>query len=148
MNMDAAYDQASRRARMRIVIRDTRGKVKLGAMTRIVNGKCPMHAEMNAVLFGVGIVRGRGFEEVEVESDSALVVQEINKAGVSFWEWAALTREVVSLAAKFKTCRFSNVRRFANSLAHSITGVECPEGEIIVSEHLLSFIDNVDAVLD
>ncbi|XP_022747926.1 uncharacterized protein LOC111297471 [Durio zibethinus] len=53
---------AGETTRLGMVTRDSRGIVKLSAATYTSNNQSSLHAEMHVILFGVGIVKKKGFE--------------------------------------------------------------------------------------
>ncbi|XVF43908.1 hypothetical protein PTKIN_Ptkin02bG0079200 [Pterospermum kingtungense] len=103
LNVDASYSQVILAAR----------KIFTG-----ITG--PLHAEIHAVLFGLEIVQQQGLRVQLVESDSLLVVLEINKGVQSRSEWRNIIMDICVLKQLCGVRTFSHSKRAANKLAHSI----------------------------
>ncbi|XVF37873.1 hypothetical protein REPUB_Repub20aG0048500 [Reevesia pubescens] len=80
---------------------------------------------MFAVLFGLQVVEDSNFTHLHVESDSLLIVRELNKQSPSFWEWSCISPDIHSLSASFDLCLFKYVPHAINGLAHDIAKLEC-----------------------
>ena len=66
VNTDAAYDQASKQAKLGVVIRDHYRKVLVCALKK-VQADNPLHAEMLAMELGLKMACGKGFSKVIIE---------------------------------------------------------------------------------
>ncbi|XP_022743944.1 uncharacterized protein LOC111294899 [Durio zibethinus] len=118
INVDAVFDCKTLTAGLGMVVREKNGRVVLCAVTNVVNVQRSLHAEMNAVLFGVD-----GFDVVEVETDASIMVTEIDKAGDSNWEGTGITLDVLSAALQYIVYCFLHVNRTANTLAHNVAKI-------------------------
>ena len=86
INVDATYNPVTKFATLGMVVRDSIGTITLRAMTKIDNVESPLHAEFQAILFGLEVARSNSFLSIMVESDFLLAIQEILKQEGSFCE--------------------------------------------------------------
>ena len=67
VNIDAAYDQASRQAKLGVVIKDHSRKVLVCALKK-VRADNPLHVEMLALKLGLKVACENGFSKVIIET--------------------------------------------------------------------------------
>ncbi|XVE53745.1 hypothetical protein DITRI_Ditri03aG0027400 [Diplodiscus trichospermus] len=79
LNTDASFLSADRRATCGIVLRDCLGQPIISASKGISGVSSVLHAELLAVLFGLEVIHQHGWLVQQVETDSLLSIQEINK---------------------------------------------------------------------
>ena len=83
LNVDAAFFSELKVARLRIVVRDSRGEVLWCAMEKVTMVYSPLQAELLAILFGMHEMTGSPFQDIEVESDSLLAINEVENTNQS-----------------------------------------------------------------
>ncbi|MFQ6633748.1 hypothetical protein Gotur_012252 [Gossypium turneri] len=88
--------------------------------TRIQNDMDIRETEAIAVLYGLQFALDMGFSKVILESDSRLVVNNIQKSSEDYSESRPFTRDVKNLARKFQCCRFQFIAREGNGAAHAL----------------------------
>ena len=67
VNIDAAYDQASRQAKLGVVIKDHSKKVLVCALKK-VRADNPLHVEMLALKLGLKVACEKGLSKVIIET--------------------------------------------------------------------------------
>nr|KJB20572.1 hypothetical protein B456_003G154500 [Gossypium raimondii] len=115
INVDAGLSVANNRAVLGFIIRNAEG---------FIMGHNLVHsmviAEAIAVLDGLQFALDMGFSKVILESDSRLVVNNIQKSSEDYSESRPFTWDVKNLARKFLCCRFQFVAREGNGAAHAL----------------------------
>ena len=104
-------------------------RICLSAVAKTENIGSPLQAEINAILFGLQLVKEMNVPNVHVESDSLIAIIEITKKNDSFCQWDCLLSDILELSLEFNSCFFSHVSRYANTFAHNIAKVQCQLGE-------------------
>ena len=77
LNVDAAFYFYFKEACLGIVVRDSRGEVLWCAVEKVARVFSPLQAELKAIFFGMEEITGFSFQDIEVESDSLLVIREV-----------------------------------------------------------------------
>ncbi|KAK5835337.1 hypothetical protein PVK06_011025 [Gossypium arboreum] len=78
-------------------------------------------AEALAVINGLQFALDLGFTKVILESDSRLVVQNIQQLSEDYSESRPFTWDAKNLVRKFNSCRFQFIARERNGAAHAMT---------------------------
>ncbi|XP_074310884.1 uncharacterized protein LOC141646816 [Silene latifolia] len=119
LNMDARMKDGEG-VGMGIVCRDGRGEVLWGLS--IVGDECwEVHvAEAVAVFDGLEEAASRGVLNVEVESDSLIVIEALwtRKQGRSIF--SQIIEDIVNLSSKFQSVRWLHTSRLNNCVAHAL----------------------------
>ncbi|XWS24067.1 hypothetical protein CRYUN_Cryun28dG0069200 [Craigia yunnanensis] len=103
-----------------MVCRDSCGKVRCCAATRRLNVFSPLQAELVAIMFGLEIARVHGLEDIQIETDSLLAVQEIQKGYASACECDGIICYICDLLLVEGLGSVSYVRREAKYFAHNL----------------------------
>ncbi|MBA0720161.1 hypothetical protein Golax_007793 [Gossypium laxum] len=92
-------------------------------------------AEAHAILHRLQFALDLGFSNVILESDSRLVVNNIQKSSEDYSESRPFTWDAKNLAMKFQCCRFQFIAREGNGAAHvmAVEGMRA-EGDLFSVE--------------
>ncbi|KAK5825351.1 hypothetical protein PVK06_020175 [Gossypium arboreum] len=77
-------------------------------------------AEAMAVLHGLQFARDMGFSRVILESDSKMVIRNLQASEEDYSETMRITWDVKTLARGFASCRFEFFKREGNTLVHAM----------------------------
>ncbi|KAF5469518.1 hypothetical protein F2P56_013583 [Juglans regia] len=124
LNIDGATFHEQCRSGVGMVLRDERGKVLLTASKPKHDVSDPIEIEFLAVLRGLQICFPLGISELEVESDSLLVVQKINKEQESMSIWGNLVSEIKRMLQRFPKVIIQHKGRLAHCLARQSWGID------------------------
>ncbi|XP_071722151.1 uncharacterized protein [Rutidosis leptorrhynchoides] len=80
-------------------------------------------AEAATILQGISAALSAGFERLIIESDSLLIVNELNRSGTCFLSCHDIICKVKQLARNFVSCIFAYTPRSNNRLAHSLANL-------------------------
>ncbi|XP_035546523.1 uncharacterized protein LOC118348595 [Juglans regia] len=120
LNIDGATFHEQCRSGVGMVLRDERGKVLFTASKPEHDVSDPIEIEFLAVLRGLQICFPLRISELEVESDSLLVVQELNKEQESMSVWGNLVSEIKRMLHRFPKVIVQHKGRMANAVAHCL----------------------------
>lgn len=125
INMDASVVEGSSSFSLGMILRD-----HLGHFCRARNlskgGEVSVfEIEATGVLEAIRWVTNLGVSEVEIESDSLLVVQAINRQSVYYLEVGNVLQEIHNLLYIRKGISILHVKKQANKAAHMLARVPC-----------------------
>ncbi|XWS63095.1 hypothetical protein CRYUN_Cryun06bG0067100 [Craigia yunnanensis] len=103
-----------------MVCRDSTGMVWFSAIAKRRDVYSPLQAELLAILFGLEKATENGYKNVQVESDSLLVVKEIEKGSNSSCEWGCIVNDICNYVGLCDLGYVCFVRREANFFAHNL----------------------------
>ena len=86
LNTDAVFCGQSKMAKLGVVCRDSAGVVHFNAHGTRKEVQTPLQAELLAILFGLEIALDKGYKNILLETDSLIVVNEIEKGFLSLCE--------------------------------------------------------------
>ncbi|MBA0623280.1 hypothetical protein Godav_008751 [Gossypium davidsonii] len=88
-----------------------------------------------------------GFSKVILESDSRLVVNNIQKSSEDYSETRPFTWDAKNLARKFQCCRFQFIAREGNGAAHALAveGMRAEGDSFWVEDAPLKFLEVADS---
>ena len=96
------------------------------------NIESPLHAKLTAILFRIKEAVSIKHPYLIVESDSLVVVREIEKQRESFCEWGSIILDIFEISREFWSCKFSHTRRSTNSCAHNMAKLGIVLGDFYV----------------
>ncbi|XP_042950614.1 uncharacterized protein LOC122282698 [Carya illinoinensis] len=120
LNIDGALFSDQCKAGIGAVLRDKEGKVIFAASKSEPAIADPMEIELLAMLRGLQLCVSLGITSLQVESDSLLTVQELEKEGYSTTLWGGLIQEVKSLLQRYPNWSIQHKGREANGVAHCL----------------------------
>ncbi|KAK8369074.1 hypothetical protein V6Z12_A01G087500 [Gossypium hirsutum] len=147
INVDAGIFAVNNRAVLRFIIRNDEGFV----MGLGFKGHNLVHsvviAEAIAVLHRLQFVLDMGFSKVVLESNSKLVVQNIQKRNEDYSETRPFTWDVQNLARNFSSCQLQFIAREGNKAAHAMTaeGLRADEDLLWVEDAPSKAMEAVDS---
>ncbi|CAI9757430.1 unnamed protein product [Fraxinus pennsylvanica] len=122
LNVDGALFEDQCRYETGMVLWDATGKMIFSASKPERGSMDPMEVELLAMLRGLQICLPLSIQNLQVESDSMLVVQEVTKIqdeSLSIWE--NLIHEIRLLLNRFPNIDVRHESRLSNSAAHCLT---------------------------
>jgi hypothetical protein len=120
LNTDAGFCHLIGQASTGIVVRDSNGSMLLSAWRSIRHGGGADQAEAEACLQGIRLVTEWIKQPVCVESDCANLIQAISQKEEDRSRWAGIIKEIQATGDILPGCRFSNIKREANQVAHEL----------------------------
>ncbi|KAG2717700.1 hypothetical protein I3760_03G188300 [Carya illinoinensis] len=120
LNVDGAIFKEQYRAGVGIILRDTNGDVLLAASKKESMVNDPAEVELLAMLRGLQLVLPLGIEELIIESDSLVMVTQLQQEDESWSVLGNLIKETKMLMAWFKGCTIQHVGRLGNEAAHRL----------------------------
>ncbi|MBA0771238.1 hypothetical protein Gotri_019728 [Gossypium trilobum] len=120
LNVVSGFSIARQKAVSGSIIKNEEGNI-LGSGFRVHHlvGTVAL-AEAIALLHGVQFASEMGFRYVIAESDSRLVINNINSKEDDYSETRPLTWDLKALTRNFSECRFQFVAREGSSVAHAM----------------------------
>ncbi|KAH1030659.1 hypothetical protein J1N35_042833 [Gossypium stocksii] len=116
-----------------IVIRADHGCVTGAAVQKVGNvGVCAIQAGLEMAVF-------KGFTSLEVESDSLLAIQEVEKRDEPCWDCFTLVLDLHDIVLDCRKVVFNYMKRDCNKLAHSPSRLTCQAGEVRVCDASLPY---------
>lgn len=95
--------------------------------------------EAESVIWALEICIDRGFPRVWLESDCLSLILKLQKGANPRGDIGCLLRKIRVLASSFEECRWSHIRRKANSAANFLANIRPSISFIHVSDHLVPF---------
>ncbi|KAK8351233.1 hypothetical protein V6Z12_A05G019700 [Gossypium hirsutum] len=120
INVDAGVSVAKKRAVSGFIIRNDEGFIMGSGFQEHYLVQSVVMAKALAVLHRLQFALNLGFPKVILESDSRLVVNNIQQTCEDYWETRPFTWDVKNLARKFRFCRFQFIAREGNGAAHAM----------------------------
>ncbi|KAF5444777.1 hypothetical protein F2P56_033882 [Juglans regia] len=121
LNVDGAVFQDQHRAGVGIILRDANGEVLLTASKKEKEVNDPAEVELLAMLRGLQLCPPLGIEELIMESDSLLMVTQV-QAVEEYWSLLGnIVKEIKLLMKRFRRCTIQHVGRMGNVAAHKLT---------------------------
>ncbi|CAI9783849.1 unnamed protein product [Fraxinus pennsylvanica] len=119
LNVDGALFEDQRRYGIGMIIQDAIGQVIFSASKPEKGNMDPMEAEFLAILRGLQICLSLSIPNLQVESDSPLVVQELTETPAeSLFLWGNLIQDIRILMNRFPNINVRHKSRLSNSAAH------------------------------
>ncbi|XVE88968.1 hypothetical protein DITRI_Ditri19aG0112300 [Diplodiscus trichospermus] len=140
VNTDAGYIKLTKCANLRVVARDSNENIISSAVTTMGKIKDALWAEVAAVKFGLILATMKGFNQILVETDSAVTVKLLSQGEDVWWEGGSLIQDILDLKAECDVCDFLAVRRNADKLAHKLEKVPCNYNEALVANTIPDWI--------
>ena len=120
VNTDASLSSKHPKVGLGVILRDHHGAI-LASSSIPMNVKPPVATlEAMAILRGLHLARLLGLAAIEVASDAAGVIHDINTVPHSFSELGLVLYEIKTLAASFNFCSFCFSHRSTNRVAHEL----------------------------
>ncbi|MBA0755499.1 hypothetical protein Gogos_021255 [Gossypium gossypioides] len=147
VNVDAGVSIANNRVVTDFIIRNDEGFIMGSGFQRHNLVLSVVIAEAIAVLHGLQFALDMGFSRVILESDSRLVVNNIQKSSEDYSESRPFTWDVKNLARKFHCCRFQFVAREGNGAAHALVveGMQAEGDSFWVEDAPLKVLEVADS---
>ena len=118
VNFDGAFFSKTGAAGLGVVMRDHSGNV-IGAMTeRVRIPSSPAVVEALACRRALFFAKELSIFEVSVEGDAEFIIKAILAGDSANPEYGHVISDILSLAADFRYCIFSHVKRIGNIVAH------------------------------
>ena len=122
INTDATFRETTKEAVLGVVSRDATGKVCFCARSKRNGIQSPLQAELLAIWFGLEIALANGFKAIQVETDSLLAIQEIEKGENSSCEWGCIVMDICSSIHSCEVGLINHVKRDdVNYCTHNLT---------------------------
>ncbi|XP_024200511.1 uncharacterized protein LOC112203832 [Rosa chinensis] len=121
LNFDGSV-KAHDRAAAGFIIRDSNGRPILAGTRKLGVTSVPI-AEGSALKDGLLQALRHNITKIQVEGDSLLIINCINKVCATPWRIRSLIADITCLVAKFEAASFSHVFREANFVADLITSM-------------------------
>lgn len=102
------------------VFRDSKGSFLGGFYHHQLHVSSARHAELLALLLGVGVARSHSFVPLVVESDCLDLVRATNSSSLDDLEFDFLVDDLRHALHAFSTATLRHVRRTANMVVHLI----------------------------
>jgi ribonuclease HI len=119
-NVDAGWDALSKRAGIRVIVRDHVGHVILSERKLILGCTCAEEVEIDATIVGLNQLINLGRWPASLELDCARVVQTVSSSVVDRSGFWCLYDEARELLKVFSQISMKKVDRSSNSAAHSL----------------------------
>ncbi|KAH9741755.1 putative reverse transcriptase/RNA-dependent DNA polymerase [Citrus sinensis] len=132
VNVDAAIDHQSQRARLGVVIRNDKGDVVAAAIKpSSFNGDVP-YAEDEAIEWGMQVAKRAGITAVILESDCQAATDLANNRKGSKTEVFWVISEINERQKEFQEVRFQHTLRSGNANAHTLAKLAVKGSESVV----------------
>ncbi|GMI64622.1 hypothetical protein like AT4G29090 [Hibiscus trionum] len=120
INVDGAFHPSTGAAGIGIVARDAEGTLLLGRATYLDTVADSTSAELQAISAGVLLGVEAGWQGFILESDAALLINRLCRAGEDASTLRRQLQDIRSLIDTVSSLRLHYVPREANTLAHSV----------------------------
>jgi ribonuclease HI len=117
-NVDAGWDEVSKRAGLGVILRDHKGQVILTEWKHIQSCASAEEAELQACIAGIKHLISIGCDQAIVESDCLRAVQSISSSGQELSSGWALCNEARDLIRVFGSISICKIDRVSNGAAH------------------------------
>ncbi|KAL6145404.1 hypothetical protein ACLB2K_056092 [Fragaria x ananassa] len=119
LNIDGAYKEDGSGG-VGMIIRDAVGDVKCAWSKKLGFLSSPLHAEADACRLGLRMATQHGWQNLEVESDCAILVPALNNQGSDMVEVSRILEDCRDFIRRFDYVTVQHVFREANSVAHRL----------------------------
>ncbi|KAK0579421.1 hypothetical protein LWI29_026174 [Acer saccharum] len=120
INTDAASCYRNRIIGLGIVVRDVFGTVKLACARKLEAMFSPLVAEALAVLDGIHLAVDAGLVPFQIDTDSLIVVNLVNKGDSSSADVGHIIADIVRFLRSLESCSIAFTPRKRNAVAHSL----------------------------
>ncbi|KAM5582295.1 hypothetical protein ABKV19_002615 [Rosa sericea] len=129
LNFDGSVNGTS--AAGGFVIRDVHGRPLIAATEQVGTTTVPL-AEAIALRNGLVCALERGHNRIEVEGDSKLVIDAVNKVVHPPWRLLKIIQDIQAIATRFNSISFRHIFREANFVADALAnlGHNCTSGNV------------------
>ncbi|KAF5445095.1 hypothetical protein F2P56_034173 [Juglans regia] len=103
-----------------VIFRDSEGTVLLVASMKESEVGDPAEIEMVAMLRGLQLCIPMGIEKLILESDSLLMVNQMNEDTKPWSLFGNIIKETRQFSTRFKSCIVQHVGRLGNTVAHNL----------------------------
>ena len=123
LNVDAAFNARTRSLGFSIIIRDSKGKVRVAKSMSKLGLVELVAAETMVVFYGVSYCCDQGFQSLIVEGDAKQVVDTIQLRGRDASNFGQLVDDVLVIVDSFSNWQIQYVNREVNSAAYVLAQV-------------------------
>ncbi|XP_042939414.1 uncharacterized protein LOC122274444 [Carya illinoinensis] len=120
LNVDGAIFEDQDRADVGMLLRNDRGVVLFSASKKENGVTDPMEVELLAILRGLQLCILMGIPDLVIESDSLMLVEELNNSSESRSAWGNLVHEVKELIKRIPRYSVQHKGRMANEAAYNL----------------------------
>lgn len=120
INVDGAIFEDIKKAGVGVILRDAIGRVVMAATKREDDVDEVATIEALAILRGQQLCMPLGICKLVIESDSLLLVQELQASSDSLANAGNIIAEVRQLLSRFQEVQIQHVNRLGNSVAHAL----------------------------
>jgi len=119
VNVDASIGRGGKRG-IGVIVRNSRGEIRMAACKRIHAEWEVDTAEAYAVLYGLQTCWEAGYRRIELETDSKIVADAMNRKTQLQNYTSVFIQDALVQGDRFDAVSFSHVRRSANMEAHKL----------------------------
>ena len=120
INFDGALFKAENYARIRVIIRNNEGQVMVSMSQQIPVPSTAIEVEALAAWCAMELALETGLNKGVLEGDSQILINALNTNSHSLSQFGHIVNDIWYLASHFSIISYSHVRRYCNTVAHSL----------------------------